>query len=536
MRSVPSPNDQPLDDFEGLTPRQVHHLFHDFLGAGSMVKLVEAPAHPAAVELPLLRFATDLLDELAKAEIRLTAKGNLPGKLVKACYATGRLPDYAIERGITRLSGEDDYLPLQVVKHVLLQLGWMKKRNNRLSLTAKGKKARHLPPTAIFRDFLLTHLRKFNLGWSDGYPQHGDLQYVAPYLFYLLLLLGGEQRPVEDYTRRLRKAFPHLAADFPGRSLDQAASVRLFERCLAYYGLVGLSPEGDLPAHVVATDHFRSVFYLDPDARPEPPSEEEQYQRQLKTALFDAEMGSQSYFSDDMPLEMVEAFQQQIREFEAQGETVRIGDLLGTFPLVPPDDIPDEETARREAERIINALQERRILLLDSEEAQRDAFSFYGYLHGMLLNHEIVPPTPNTTRVVLFDEVFLANIDPVEALTEAFLLALFDLGNPFPADLLASRVRLDNRVVPRERALRHLNSWRNRYQKITPLAFEIVNDGPQIATPSDQQSVQFYLVAYEVLRSPGGTPKTFDGAGVVEAMLEDNEWRITGARFPGFEF
>ncbi|THH40698.1 hypothetical protein [Neolewinella litorea] len=540
--SIRGLNEEPRDDFEGLSSSQMRQLLYFFLGPGSLVKVRDDLDAATLAELPLPRFATDLLNDLAKGEIKLTAKGNLPGKLVKDYYATGRLPDYAIERGITKLTGEDDYLPMQTVKHLLLQLRWIKKRQNRLSITAKGKKALRLPPADFFREMFVAHFTGFNLGWWDMYPDTSMLQHFAPYLTFLLLVLGETKRPITDYSSRLRRAFPMLNEDYPGTLLDRATETRLFERYLAYYGFVEVTRERynpPQPATVVVTDRFRRVFHLDRDARPAPPSEEEQYERQLKTALFDAEMGSQTMISDDLPLEMLEAFQQQIRELEQQhsgAPTVRIGDLIGDIKLVPPREITGLSMARREISRLTEALRAQRILVQEAEAAELDDINFYEYLYNMLLNHEIVPPPPGTKRMVPFHEVFLANFDPLEALTESFLLALFDLDHTFPADLLAREMRLDNRVVPRQRALEHLRKWRKEYTSITPLAFEVVTDGPHVEPPSDRQAIKFYLVAYEVVRRAGGAPETFEGPGVMEFLLEDDEWRITGAEFPGFAF
>lgn len=536
------PNDQPLDDFEGLTPHQVHHLLHDFLGPASIVKL-QSPDSAAPWEaIPLPFLARQLLDDLAQGEVRLTAKGNLPGKLVKAYYATGRLPDYAVETGLHKLRGEDDYPPLQAVKHVLLQLGWIKKRNNRLSLTAKGKSARGLAGRQFFQDLFLTHLRRFNLGWMDLYPESSVLQHVIPYLTYLMLVLGATVRSPSEYTDRLRRAFPFVEEEFPGRLLNGAVTVRLFDRLLSYYGFVTLTRERfnpHRPAELAVTDLFRSVFTLDPQASPAPQTEEERYERQLKMALFDAEMGSQTQVSDDLPLHLIDHFQQQIRklqEQQQQGEAVRIGDLLGATDLPAPREVTDETTARHYTARIINSLRERGIDPQDVDAEAMDAFSRYAFFHDLVLNYEIVPPPPGTRRVVTVEEVLMTQFDPVEALTETFLLALFDLDTPFPADLLADRMRLNQQVVPKARAIDHLNRWREQFHHITPLSLEILADGPPVDTPTERQAVQFFQVGYETVAAPGEEPQALTGPGVVECILENGEWRITGAQIPGFAF
>ncbi len=532
-------NTEPLDDFEGLSPQQVHQLLHDFLGTGSIVKLSPELDAQQLASSPLPSFLQDLLTRLSVKDIPLTAKGNLPAKLVREWYDEKKLTDWAIEQGVTKLSSEDDYPPAGVVKHLSLILGWTKKRHNKLSITAKGKKARSLSAGSFFREIFRTHLQKFNLGWQDGYHESSALQHVFGYLAYLLLLFGKEERRSAAYCERIRRAFPVLEKHFPGEMLCSAVGTRLFQGFLVYYGLLTYRDDRHWPPvspAVRATELFHTLFRLDRHAAPPPPPEEEVYERQLRTALFDAEMGSQSYTSDSMPLEMLEAFQQQIRAFEEQQsgkDTVAIRSLLTDLPILPPEDIPDAATAQRENNRLADALREVGIVLHQEDAEELDPFSFYEYLHNILLHYEIVPPPPGTTRVISFSEAFMAQLDPIEALTENFLLSLFRLDVPFPMDILAARMRLNNQQVPRHKGLDHILRWRDQWKQIVGLAFDVI-EGPEVAAPSEDQAIQFFMVAYEVMNAATGKKETFEGGGVMEFLLDEGEWRVTGAQFPGF--
>ncbi|WP_116105943.1 hypothetical protein [Lewinella sp. IMCC34191] len=534
----PHPNDKPSDHLAGLSPRQVHQLVHRFAEPGSVVR-INPQADVSRNRLPLVWLVRNLLDRLAEKEIPLTQKGNLPGQLVKSWYADGLLPDDAIENGITKLTGEDDYAPAQVAKHLPLLLGWTKKRHNKLSLTVRGNKARKLADHLFFEDIFCCHLRKFNLGWSDGYNESHTLQQSFGFLAYLLLTFGAENRLSSFYCDAMQRAFPRLETEFPGDQLHRAFTIRLLERFLAYHGLVERGDADNYygkPYPVRPTPAFYELFRLTPSPPPNAVEGDDSFERQLRTALFDAEMGSQSYTSEDLPLEMLEGFQEQIRLFEereAAGDAVPLRILLGDLPIVPPRDIPDEATFRREIARVTEALAERGIWLPPEEADELSDRAYYAYLHDQLLDYPVVPPPDGSTRIISKSDVLLVQFDPIEALTERFLLSMFRLGDPFPADILADTMRLNDRVVPRERGLQHIVNWRKRWKEIVGLAFDVI-DGPELDTPSDQQTIQFFLLGYQAINAGSGERETFEGGGVVECILEREEWRITGAQFPGF--
>ena len=284
------------------------------------------------------------------------------------------------------------------------------------------------------------------------------MQFLFPYLLYLLQLLGDKVRPVAAYKARMWRAFPLLetaVTQYP----ETVLLSRLLRRFLDLYGLLVLDEGGgreQRPATVRTNALFRRVFTLDMEARTAPPTEEEAYEKQVKTALFDAETGSQSWVSNETPPEVLEQFQASIRAFEKQRGA--------------------------------------------GEEAAG---------HGLT---------------------------PLELQTEDFLLALFDLEQPFDANLLAAEVRLGSRMVDRQRALRHLSDWRKQHVAIDPIAFELfeVPEAPPTGVPN--QEVCFFGAEYRV-SYPDGRRQTYRGEGVVQLTLEaGGEWRVSGAQFPGFAF
>lgn len=533
-------NDLPEDDFEGLSPRLMRGLLDDFLGPGSPIKLREL-SEETMLAMPLCYFADRLLGDLDQGAIKLTAKGNLPGKLVRDYYATGRLPDWMIDQGYESLRGEDNYLPLQIVKHQLDLLGWTKKRHNKLSLTKKGEQARELSPTEFLRQFFLHHVRRFYLGYADGFGEAVDsLQRFLPYLVYLLEVRGRSERPTAYYHERMDRAFPMIGLAGNERT-GWALNSRLIDRCLGYYRLVEYQPghrtNGNVPS-VATTELFREVFYLDPAARAAPPSEEERYEKQLKAALFDAEMGGHSWVSDEMPTELLEQFHHNIRAFEKRqqaGEITTVEALLGDLPLLPPEEVTDPAIAEREITRLLDALGQGGVITDRPDELPPT--DYYRFLVEALLPFEVVPPLAGQRLFVSAEDIILNGRSPEQLATEVFLLRLFALDQPFPADLLHEQMRRGQQVVSRQRGLDHLNAWRGKFRHITPLAFDVV-DLPAAELPPmlPDQAVCFFGIEYLAVH-PDGREERFRGEGVIELVAAgDQGLLVSGGMFPGFAF
>ena len=520
----PGPNDRPLAEFAGLSPNQVHQLLQDFLGPDSIVQLA-GPEQTCRQDMPLVRYVEDLLDRLQEGDIKLTPGGNLPTQLVQSWFDLRLLPDAIANPANTPRMREDAFPPAQVAKHLSLIQGYVKKRHNALSLTAKGRKMREQPTGILLRELLLGQLRRFNLGWADGYDPSSALQHVFGFLAYLLLRYGAEGRPTAFYADRVRNAFPVLEEHFPGSNLQDALTVRLLEHFLAHYGMVRLQYAGAGISTVLVetTECFRSVFRLKGDKSPAP------------AVRFDARAGGPSYSPAELPVEMVESFAAQLRAFEehaAASGKVSIGSLLGTLSLVPPEDIPDAATADRECRRITTALAARGIYLDGEAAATLGSAGYYAYLYHDLLPYSIPSPRPGESRTITYAEVRMDRVAPTEALMETFLLSLFRLSVPFPVDLLARKVRLDGRVISRQRALDKILDWRRSWGEVEQLAFDAVDPrAPAIGELRPQGS---FLVGYRVRSATAEEAYTFAGEGTVEFIHEDGEWRIAGAGFPGF--
>lgn len=269
---IDAQNNAPKDDFLGLSPIQMMGVNYQPLQEGCVLRWHDNIDDSTLARVPLLTLAVNLLQQLEAKPMKLTPKGNLPRKVVQELYATGLIPQDDIEAGITKLSSEDDYHAAITLKHLLNQLGWTKKRQGKLSLTAKGKKILAGSRQTMLEQLFLNHFSKFNIAYFDGYKE-GRMQQFFGFLLVALLLKGTEFRPIKEYSTMLLRAFPMLIEDYPGdrwhtpeKKFAHAVAIRFFDRSLSFYGLLRFKQENPTWRRknddVMATDVLRGLFGL----------------------------------------------------------------------------------------------------------------------------------------------------------------------------------------------------------------------------------------------------------------------------------
>ena len=263
------------------------------------------------------------------------------------------------------------------------------------------------------------------------------------------------------------------------------------------------------------------------------PEEDAQAQKEIMSALFDAEMGGQSFVSEDsdIPPEVLATFFNQVREFHAQeGNEITVRDYLGENASLPNFRPKSKEEAQAQLDKTVAILEEKQILLLFPDELSlREKFIF---IIKDLLDYEILPPVGGQIMTISYSEFQEEENALINASVEGFLLSLLNLEHPFSELQLSSEVRLGSDVVSRQRAKEHVDIWRSQFQKIVPIAYD-----PDEAKRQGSQNSMFFMfrVAYKTTDLKG-TEKEEQGSGIAQLIEEEGTWRVQGASFPGFEF
>lgn len=237
-------NNTPLDDFAGLSPNEMTAFLYRPFDSPELIELPEVLSlEPAA---PILDLLLPLLDELRQGPLKLTAKGNLPTKLVKelaATYRPGHAPyaKYAMEH----VHNEESFQNLHVARVVAELAGLIYKRHGKLHLTnkAEGLLRKHGAP-GLYPLLLITFAGKFNWAYSDGYDELPIVQQSWAFTCYLLQRFGPQERTAEFYAERFIMAFPpvvegvaHSIYRQPEDTAKSCYQVRALERFLGFLGL-----------------------------------------------------------------------------------------------------------------------------------------------------------------------------------------------------------------------------------------------------------------------------------------------------------
>ncbi len=516
----------------------MHRLNHQPLQEGSVVRWQEDIPQAKLEEIPLLSLLMVLLGRLSEKEMKLTAAGNLPAKFVRELYDYRLFPAEYIDDGLYKLKGENDWYVASLVKHLPLQLKWTKKRTGKLSLTAKGKKVLKGPRQALLEALFMHHFKGFNLGFRDGYPEDGLTQRFTGFVLYQLLLHGREWKPISFYSDAMLKAFPMLTEPFgnlygtPEKEFAEAFNQRYLVGFLHEYALTRLRGEGRYgqpdSREVMATDLFRAIFRLDQNAqRPEQPGDVD---KQIKSALFDAEMGGASWTSNDIPAELQDLFHEQVRAFhgKAGGKPVTVGSIVKDMSFPHPDTITNEEAALDALQDVLAVLMERGVAFEPPYHVMPE--QLYRFVIEDLFAHSIPPPNPMMPVLIPFETVETELDTESEAMAEAFLISMLVLDEPLREEMFDEPMRLKDKMVSRAEGMAFAQAWRDQFTAIRPIFFA---PGPKHEEKGFVY--QFIKVAYEADHKDGSTEKV-ETEGVIQLGPREGGLKVVGGTFGEFVF
>ena len=162
-------NDAAQDDFLGLTPEQMHLVLHFPCEPSSWFTLPKVlSVKPQAPILVLVQGIANAIDEKG---LKATATGKLPAKLCKALfeeYKAGKAG--CTSSSFLKVSKEDDFYDLHVVRLILELSGLLRKTKGRFMLTKKYQKVMATTGTeGLYPILFETFCTKFNWAYADGY-------------------------------------------------------------------------------------------------------------------------------------------------------------------------------------------------------------------------------------------------------------------------------------------------------------------------------------------------------------------------------
>jgi hypothetical protein len=248
-RHIQEQNNTGRPEFGGYSPVEMHHILHHTFEPQSPLSLRKL-SDPDLQKIPILnltRYLAGILDHAG--ELKLTAKGFLPTKIVADMYGQGFIKDEIIEKYNTKLYKETDSPSVHLSRILLEITGLAKKRTGKLSLTKVGKKLLK-DPNGFLTTLVQTYIEKFNWAYMDGFGDTPIGKLGCGFSLILLAQYGEKERPAEFYAHHYLRAFPRIVdtVQLAYRSKEEEATscyiLRNFKYFMTYFGLIHFRTEG----------------------------------------------------------------------------------------------------------------------------------------------------------------------------------------------------------------------------------------------------------------------------------------------------
>ncbi|MFA5650560.1 MAG: hypothetical protein WC914_05410 [Proteiniphilum sp.] len=235
-------NNRPLAHFEGYSPTEMHYILHDLFGKNCPVQLADFNDEDCD-SVSLFRQVKKLLEMIEKEEnLKLTQIGNLPPRIVKEVYLEGASEPH-IQSGIIKLRREKDSVSVQMARIAVELMRVVKKRNNILSLTKKGKELMK-SDSLLLSTMLTTMFTIYNPAYFDSYSSENIGVVGLGFNLVLLHKYGKKAQRDTFYSDKYFRAFPSLVEEVIERYRPREATAahcyirRVFDVLFYHLGLV----------------------------------------------------------------------------------------------------------------------------------------------------------------------------------------------------------------------------------------------------------------------------------------------------------
>ena len=242
-------NARPIEDFDNLSPSDMHFLIYSPFSKESIIQFKNKPKKEILDKIGFLNLIEYLLSILKEEnEIKLTKWNNINTKLATEIYHKYFIDELVIVLKKRKVYKQDDMLSLQNAMIILNKLTKITKiRKNKLSLTKKGIEiSRQDNRTELLQTIFESYGTQFNWAYHDGYSDDNQIQSTFGYILYLLLMYGKEERSANFYAKKIDRAFPQIKNQFhsnwstPEKQLKSCLCVRCFERFLKWFDFISV--------------------------------------------------------------------------------------------------------------------------------------------------------------------------------------------------------------------------------------------------------------------------------------------------------
>lgn len=238
-------NQNPLDDFHGLSPEHMYRMHYFPFASPEFVRFPEVlDTGPAA---PVLTLFGLLAEAIGEKGLKPTAKGNLPRKFCReAALAYWGEDGYREKTRHGGINSEEDFMDLHITRLTAELPGLVRKykgrfilsRDCRARLAGKGM-------AALYPRMFRAYVKEYNWAYWDCHPELRFIQTACLFTLYLLTRYGDTWRPHEFYEDCFLRAFPMLLDEIPDDHYftpeDAVRSCYTWRTLVHFVGFLGLA-------------------------------------------------------------------------------------------------------------------------------------------------------------------------------------------------------------------------------------------------------------------------------------------------------
>lgn len=269
-------NNQPIDDFEGLSPTEMSELLYNPFAFTSPLYLPDELSDETLNRIPFFRLMEEFLKIIAREKsIKLTPLGYLQKKVLVELYAYDFVKSYGVERGLHKLTKEEDWPVMMTIHDLSNMLGFVRKLKGGYVLTKAGKDfIKTENRNRSFRDLFRFYTTFFSWSNLDGYSVERVGQLGWGFTLLLLKKYGNKPLSPTFYVDKYLKAFPAFVDQMtnsgfgtPYEYVANAYRNRVFSKFLVWWGFIEYTEKhfdrGTEISKIVATPLLKELFSVE---------------------------------------------------------------------------------------------------------------------------------------------------------------------------------------------------------------------------------------------------------------------------------
>lgn len=242
----------PLEDFQSLSPEQMHRILDFPFDSPELVTY--APVVAADAKAPILTLFGLLSDAIGEQGLKPTATGNLPRNVCREAASAYRGDEaFRDDARFAPVNKEEDFFDLHVTRRVAELAGLIRKYRGRFIRTRGCRALLDAHGLGgIYPRLLHSYARDFNWAYRDRYQDLGFIQRSFLFTLYLLHRHGGEWLPAVFYEDAFLRAFPGVLSEVaptsyftPEQSVRSCYRWRALVNFAAFLGLADVEPTAD---------------------------------------------------------------------------------------------------------------------------------------------------------------------------------------------------------------------------------------------------------------------------------------------------